>query len=220
MRWFLPFAVLLVAVAVSGCGGTAGPGISSGQDLAKGREVFIKGWNGQQSCASCHTLAAAGANGKVGPNLDDAFRGSREQGFDQATFEQVVRQQIAYPGIGLGMPADLVEGDDANDVAYFVGKCAANATDPACKPPEDAGKIVATDGAGIFAEAGCGGCHTLAAAGTNGSVGPNLDDARPPVELVIDRVTNGKGAMPSFKDRLDEAQIKAIADYVSQNAGK
>ena len=43
---------------------------------------------------------------------------------------------------------------------------------------------------------------------------------KPPIELVVDRVTNGKGAMPSFKDRLDEAQINAIAEYVSQNAGK
>jgi mono/diheme cytochrome c family protein len=53
-------------------------------------------------------------------------------------------------------------------------------------------------GAAIFASAGCGGCHTLADAGTSGNVGPNLDEAQPDAELVVDRVTNGAGAMPPF----------------------
>ena len=74
----------------------------------------------------------------------------------------------------------------------------------------------APDGKAIFAEAGCGGCHTLEAAGASGTVGPNLDDAKPPKELVIDRVTNGKGVMPSFKDTYSAEQIAAVADYVSQ----
>jgi len=219
MRWLLPIAVLAVAAVIAGCGGTAGPGVTAGGDLANGREIFNKGWNGQQSCSSCHTLAAAGATGKVGPNLDDAFQGSREQGFDQSTFEQVVRQQIAYPGIGLGMPADLVEGEDADDVSFFVATCAGNASDPACKPKAGEGKITATGGKEIFSEAGCVSCHTLAAAGSSGTIGPNLDQVKPPAALVVDRVTNGLGAMPSFKDKLSAEQIKAVADFVSQNAG-
>ena len=77
----------------------------------------------------------------------------------------------------------------------------------------------APDGKAIFAEAGCGGCHTLKAAGATGTVGPNLDDAKPSKELVIDRVTNGKGVMPSFKDSYSAEQIAAVADYVSKNAG-
>jgi mono/diheme cytochrome c family protein len=60
----------------------------------------------------------------------------------------------------------------------------------------------------------------LADAGTSGTVGPNLDDAKPPKDLVVQRVTNGQGAMPSFKDSLDAAQIQAVADYVSSAAGK
>ena len=55
---------------------------------------------------------------------------------------------------------------------------------------------------------------------SNGGVGPNLDDAMPSTELVKDRVTNGKGQMPSFKGSLDEAQINTVADYVSSVAGK
>ena len=68
----------------------------------------------------------------------------------------------------------------------------------------------------IFLSAGCSGCHTLADAGSSGNVGPNLDDAKPPYDLVIDRVTNGKGVMPSFKGQLSEQQIQDVASYVSQ----
>ena len=74
-----------------------------------------------------------------------------------------------------------------------------------------AGKVVFT--------ANCGGCHTLADAGTSGAVGPNLDDAKPDVALVTARVTNGQGAMPPFKDSLSEADIANVAAYVSSAAG-
>jgi len=67
--------------------------------------------------------------------------------------------------------------------------------------------------------AGCGGCHTLADAGTSGTVGPNLDDTLPSEDLVVDRVTNGKGAMPPFQGTLTEQQIADVAAYVSQAAG-
>jgi cytochrome c6 len=66
---------------------------------------------------------------------------------------------------------------------------------------------------------GCGSCHTLADAGTSGSIGPNLDEAQPSSELAVDRVTNGQGAMPSFKDQLSEQQIRDVAAYVSTAAG-
>jgi mono/diheme cytochrome c family protein len=66
----------------------------------------------------------------------------------------------------------------------------------------------------------CGGCHTLADAGTSGNVGPNLDDAMPPYDLVVDRVTNGQGGMPSFKGTLTPQQIQDVAAYVSSVAGK
>ena len=65
----------------------------------------------------------------------------------------------------------------------------------------------------------CGGCHTLGDAGTTGQVGPNLDDAMPSAELVVDRVTNGQGAMPSFSGTLTPQQIADVAAYVSSVAG-
>jgi len=69
----------------------------------------------------------------------------------------------------------------------------------------------------IFAEKGCGGCHTLADAGSNGTVGPNLDDAKPSFELAVTRVTEGRGAMPSFKDQLSAQEIADVASYVVQS---
>jgi mono/diheme cytochrome c family protein len=74
-------------------------------------------------------------------------------------------------------------------------------------------------GKSVFASAGCGGCHVLADAGSSGQVGPNLDDARPEPELVVERVTNGQGAMPSFRDQLSEEQIQDVAAYVVEATG-
>jgi cytochrome c oxidase subunit I len=77
----------------------------------------------------------------------------------------------------------------------------------------------AAAGRSIFASAGCGSCHTLSAAGATGTVGPNLDQAKPPLSLVRQRVTNGSGAMPSFRGRLTPEQIKEVAAFVAASAG-
>ena len=78
----------------------------------------------------------------------------------------------------------------------------------------------AAAGEAVFASAGCTGCHTLAAAGSNGNVGPNLDEVKPDYATVMQFVTNGQGAMPAFSGQLSEDDIKNVAAYVSQNAGK
>jgi mono/diheme cytochrome c family protein len=72
----------------------------------------------------------------------------------------------------------------------------------------------------VFETAGCKSCHTLKDAGATGTVGPNLDQAKPPASLVTDRVTNGKGVMPSFSGQLSPKQIADVAAYVSSVAGK
>jgi len=72
----------------------------------------------------------------------------------------------------------------------------------------------ATAGKQVFETAGCKSCHTLKDAGATGTVGPNLDDAKPPLDLVVDRVTNGKGVMPSFSGQLSQKQIADVAAYV------
>jgi mono/diheme cytochrome c family protein len=76
-----------------------------------------------------------------------------------------------------------------------------------------------TAGKAVFTSAGCVGCHTLADAGATGTVGPNLDDAKPGTELVVTRVTKGQGAMPPFAGQLTDQQIADVAAYVTQATG-
>jgi cytochrome c553 len=87
-------------------------------------------------------------------------------------------------------------------------------------PTEGGGEGDAAAGKVVFTgPAGCGSCHTLADAGTSGTVGPNLDESQPSFELAVDRVTNGQGAMPPFAGTLTEQQIQDVATYVSTAAG-
>jgi mono/diheme cytochrome c family protein len=227
------------ALLLAGCGSV---GHSEGTgDRGKGKVLFT------QKCGSCHTLADAGTQGQIGPNLDYAFLQSRRDGLGESTFVQVVRGQIAYPitspSTGApGMPANLVEGQDADDVASYVaavagtGAAAPSTTAPATTQPattqpattepatttsgSEAAAGDAAAGKAVFTSAGCVGCHTLADAGATGTVGPNLDDAKPSADLVTERVTNGKGAMPPFKGQLSDTQIADVAAYVSSVAGK
>ncbi len=211
-----------LALALSGCG--TGGYTSEGSQGA-GKDLFV------QSCGGCHALADAGTTSTIGPNLDDAFAQAREVGMTSATFTQVVASQIRYPiedpvTEAPGMPGpdqtlplcDDVEGDafcvdDRDqaiaDISVYVGAVAG--TGITAERP--------TDGKSIFT-ANCGSCHTLSDAGTSGAVGPNLDESKPSTELVVDRVTNGQGAMPSFKDSLDADQIQAVSEYVAGAAGK
>ena len=86
-------------------------------------------------------------------------------------------------------------------------------TEPAAEGDPVAGKEV------FLGASSCGGCHTLADAGTTGAVGPNLDETKPSYELALDRVTNGQGGMPAFSASLSEQQIADVAAYISSAAG-
>jgi len=222
--------VVLVAVACAGALKLALSACGTGGYTSEGSQGAGK-LRFTQACGGCHTLADAGTNGTVGPNLDDAFAQARDSGMTSATFTQVVAGQIRFPievtvtgspgmpGIDQTLPlCEDVEGDVScvddqdqavDDISSYVGAVAG--TGVTAERP--------TDGKSIFAS-NCGSCHTLADAGTSGAVGPNLDQAKPSKDLVVDRVTNGQGAMPSFKGSLDAGQIQAVADYVSGAAGK
>ena len=156
---------------------------------------------------------------------------SKGQGFDESTITDVVRGQIAYPEEP--MPANLAEGQDADDLAVYIAKCSGNAhcgvTAARSSAAPGGGTTTTAQGGGgaakpngkaIFASAGCGSCHTLKAAGTGGNVGPNLDSLKPSEPTVEKQVTNGGGGMPPFKGQLSAAQIKAVAAYVASTAGK
>jgi len=109
----LAVAASLAALAAAGCGRQQEP------DLANGKALFV------QKCGSCHQLARANTKGVTGPNLDDAFAQARWDGFGPDSFVGVVRDQIGHPRAGSVMPAKLVTGEDADDVAEYVGSVAA-----------------------------------------------------------------------------------------------
>ena len=87
---------------------------------------------------------------------------------------------------------------------------------PAAAPVTPASKLEGdpAKGKAIFSSAGCVSCHTLAAAKSTGTVGPNLDQAKPDFQLATARVTLGKGVMPSFKGQLSDQQIADVASFV------
>jgi len=200
-------ALLLIglAFALAGCG-TGGKASGHG-DQQNGQKLF------QSKCGGCHVLAAAGTSGTVGPNLDDAFRGDRQQNFKQSTIENVVLLQIRQPSAP--MPKNLVKGEDAQDVAAFVAAVAGTGKENAGGNLQSLG----TDGKKIFTTE-CASCHTLKAAGTSGTIGPNLDQVKPTQGVVQHQVEVGGGPMPAFKGKLTDEQITAVAKYVSENAGK
>ena len=219
------------AVLLTGCGSE---GIPDESGAAQGKELF------PEACGSCHVLGDAGTRGPVGPNLDDAFEHVRREGFDDSSIRSLVRNQIEYPvedpvSGEAGMPgpdetlpecdgeedaANCVEDQDAAADAISAYVASVAGTEASLQAAAGDGGGGGTDGKSIFASAGCGSCHVLADAGASGTVGPDLDQAQPSVALAIDRVTNGSGAMPSFKDDLNEAQINAVAEYVNEAAGK
>jgi cytochrome c553 len=66
----------------------------------------------------------------------------------------------------------------------------------------------------LFASEGCGNCHTLEAAGTSGTVGPNLDEAAPSLDAAVEQITNGGGGMPAYGGQLSEEDIRSVAAFV------
>jgi mono/diheme cytochrome c family protein len=204
-------------VAVSGCGTTTA-------DTARGRTLFV------QKCGVCHTLAQAGTSAEVGPNLDDAFAAAREVGEDSDTIEGIVQAQVEFPRPNTGnpansMPRDIVTGQDLNDVAAYVGEWAGV---PGAKPPE----VEGGPGAQVFANNGCGGCHTLKAAGTSGTVGPDLDEVLPGQspenieEDIVDpnaEIAQGYPAnvMPTtFGETIPANELEELVEYLQESAGK
>lgn len=121
------------ALALSGCG-NAEDALATA-DTASGKTLFV------QSCGGCHTLADAGTASVLGPNLDDAFRYSRQQGFEESQFYGVTKRWIeispqpnkpgSYP---VAMPQNLVTGDDAVNVSAYVAKFAGIAPDSQVRP--------------------------------------------------------------------------------------
>jgi mono/diheme cytochrome c family protein len=233
----LVVVALAVAVTAAGCGTG---GISKGGDTSRGAQVFTtvqtSGSGKGYACSTCHTLQAANAGGKIGPNLDDAFAADRKDGFKQETIQQVVLDQIrlaacVQPPLSSGrcMPRNMISGTDAEAVAAYVAQVAGN---PAAAPASG-GKITATSGKDVFAAAGCSSCHTFKPAGSSGTVGPDLDQLAAEAKRAgqpLDSFTREsivkpdayiepgypKGVMPAdFSTKLSSAQIDALVTFLT-----
>ena len=153
--------VALILALATGCG-TGGP--AEGGNANQGKKLFQT--TGQ--CGGCHTMRDAGSSGKVGPNLDEAFKASRDEGYKESAIKNVVLDQIRFPTTGSGMPADLVTGDAAVDVAAYVAKCAG------ANPKIEADRLACQDivvkpgGEGLYSSRGCQGCHSIDGSASSG----------------------------------------------------
>ncbi len=209
-------ALAAIAVVASGCG-------TSDADPERGRALFI------QNCGVCHEMAQAGTTAQIGPNLDDAFAAARAAGQTDATIAGITEAQIEYPRPSTAnpansMPANVVSGQDARDVAAYVGMYAGV---PGAAPP----KVPGGPGAQVFASSGCGGCHTLAKAESGGVTGPNLDEVLPgqSAAMVEESIVNPnaeivKGfpanVMPAnYKQTLTQKEVEDLVEYLLQSTG-
>jgi mono/diheme cytochrome c family protein len=211
-----------VAIALIGGAAFAGCDTSEDADTVRGRALFI------QKCGTCHALTEARTSTDVGPDLDAAFAQSRADGMDNDTIEGVVQKQIANPRVieegasnynEVYMPADLVTGQDAEDVATYVASVAGV---PGIKPPE------LGNAENIFAQQ-CAQCHGLEP-GTGSGVGPNLGDALKgkDAKFVLESIINPnaviaqgfpEGVMPQdYGQQIPEDKLNELVEYLLQNA--
>lgn len=217
----MPLLVAALALLLSACG-------REEDDLANGKALFT------ERCGSCHVLARAGTQGKTGPSLDAAFRTALADGEGRKTVQGIVHAQILHPRKSSQMPAGLVEGQDAKDVAAYVAFAASRSGEDDGALAQ-AGLAGATTGEQIFTAAGCGACHTFGKAGTNANIGPNLDELAAQAgnrtdlsaeEYVSESILQPEaftvegfqaGVMPAYEGRLNEKQVQALVEYLLGN---
>lgn len=214
----LAAALLAAAFAASGCGTTTA-------DVDRGRELF------RVKCGTCHTLAQAGTSGTLGPDLDSAFAAARAAGQTESTIAGVVKPQVENPRPSndnpmISMPPDIVSGQDLEDVAAYVARYAGV---PGAAPPQ----VPGGPGAQVFANNGCGTCHTLAEAeGAGGTTGPDLDEVLPGQsaamihESIVDpeaEITKGypAGVMPNtFESQISASELNQLVQYLISTTSK
>jgi mono/diheme cytochrome c family protein len=215
----LLLALAALAAIVLGAGGCG----TSTADVERGRVLFV------QRCGACHAMAQAGTTAQIGPDLDKAFAAARATGQDGDTVAGVVKAQVENPrpstdNPAVSMPAGIVTGQDLEDVAAYMARYAGV---PGAAPPRAPGG----PGAQVFAGNGCGGCHTLAAANSGGSVGPDLDQILPGQSLamihesIVDpnkSIAKGYPAnvMPTnYGEIITPEQLDQLVQYLSESTG-
>lgn len=189
--------ILDIAAFVTSAGGGGGAGGGSGTVVpsSSGAQIFASA-----GCGGCHTLAAAGASGTIGPNLDVL----------RPSLNQVIAMVTAGGGVMPAFGARLTTAQ-IRDVAVYVSSVAGTTTGGG----SGGGTPTGAPGLLLYQRGGCGACHRLAAAGSTGTKGPDLDDKHPDAGKVIEVVTRGKDDMPSFATVFSAAEIRELADWVA-----
>ncbi len=223
----VPGALLagLLLLVAGGCG-TGGP--TDGGNASTGKKLF----QGEGRCGQCHTMKDAGAKGVIGPNLDSAFMRSKEEGIRESTIQNVVLDQIRFPIEGSAMPANLVEGQDAEDVAAYVAQCAAATAEDKDACP---GVVAGSGGMGLYVSLGCQGCHSLDGSASSGptfkgvagstrkladgkTVMANdqylLDAILDPDKQIVEGYQPGVMSSVIKKGQVTEADAKLLVDFI------
>ena len=237
--WIVPW--LIVGLAAAGCGSTTGskksPVASSCSD-----SNFTAAVSPRLAALDTAVLVVDAGHGNVdvlargAPKLASAARLLRKAAQDNRPCRPrlvkarglvlVATRDLSRAGRQLGLLTDAIRkgktsgGLESEFLGSYYGGAREFQNALASLRRSGVQLVSASDGKGIFKEAGCANCHTLAAAGARGTVGPNLDEQQPSKPAIVNALTIGQGTMLSFGGKLSAAQIQAVADFVSQNAGK
>ena len=208
-----------VALALGACG-------REEPDLSNGKALFV------QKCGSCHQLSRAGTQGQTGPSLDAAFRAALQDGFNRETVEGVVKDQIANVRSGQRDAGQSGHGVGRERRGRLRGlsppaspaRTPARSRRPAWRAPPAESRSSPPPAAA--------GCHRFSKAGTNGNMGPSLDElasaagerARESAEEYVHSrswtrtpyTVSGfqSGVMPTYEGRLSEKQVQALSEYL------
>jgi mono/diheme cytochrome c family protein len=202
-------AIVAVVPALSACGGVKDPQA----DVVAGKQLFV------QKCGSCHTLARAGTKGTTGPNLDEAFQQPVKEDFGTTAIRGVIYKQILFPNRlansdGIKMPAKLVSGQSAHDVAAYVASVSAQGgkdTGRLATAVKAAGGGTAVEKGGVLSiPADPGGQLAFTSAKATGEAGPVTiempNKSGTQHDIVIDGLGKGEvvsSGTSSFKASLD-----------------
>ncbi len=156
-------------------------------------------------------------------NVVQTLRGRVSVGTRRLTLG-VAKPRLTSPSLqGFAMVTTMLGLFGLAAAGWVIGNASQNAATTGFLPrvaQPTGGSGAGAAGLQVWVSSGCGGCHALAAAGSAGAVGPDLDQGKPSKALVVARVTNGKGAMPAFGDQLTPDQITAVATFVATSAGQ
>jgi mono/diheme cytochrome c family protein len=238
-------AVLAAALSISACGTQKISVPKSNAQLYHGAVLFSERCAG---CHTLYAAATHGSAPNI--RTAQAISGPNFNVRCERPIDRVLYAIANGGFSGAYMPQNIVVGQDAIDVAKFVSTYAGAkapqqigvvncSSRPIGQLPAGSGQAVVSTsttaaaggsssssavsvaaGMKVFDTAGCASCHTLAAAGSTGTVGPNLDQLKPSDALVTHQVINGGGGMPAFGSTLSKTQIASVALFVSSVAGK